>query len=126
MRANSSDSKVYYPFVQQGFRFQSMDWAPVTAEAIDSDAPTLLIMRPAGAVSLKMPAVSTTPKGLAFFIINKSAFVITLQTAAGGAFTNAIAIAANQSGWVVCTGDTSSADALGWYAHVSAGTQTSP
>ena len=123
-RMNIEDPKIYDPFFQKGFRFQSQFWAPVTAEVLDPNAPTLLIMNPAGAINVKMPTLNADRKGLAFYVINVSASAITLQTDGGAGFTSAIVIAAGQSGWVVCTGNAT--QAIGWFAHVAAGTQTSP
>lgn len=123
-RMNAEDAKIYDPFFQKGFRFQSMDWVPASGDAISKDAPTLLLARPAGAINLKLPTSSADIKGLAFFIVNSSASAITLQTDGGAGLTNASVIAANQSGWIVCNGSATQAGA--WHVHVSAATQTSP
>lgn len=113
-RVNESDSKVYYPFIQQGWRLQSMQWTPADAYVLDPDAPPLLIMTPAGAIAVRMPTSSPDIKGLMFLICNASANAITLQTDGGAGFTTAIVLAANETTLVVCTGDAT--QAVGWRA----------
>lgn len=111
-RVNESDSKVYYPFIQQGWRLQSMQWTPADGAVIDPDAPPYLIVTPAGAIAMRMPTSSADIKGLMFLISNASANAVTLQTDGGAGFTTAIVLAANETTLVVCTGDAT--QALGW------------
>src|SRR5258706_10281426 len=111
-RMNVSDQKSYSTFFQQGTRFQSMQWVPVTAEALDPLAPNFLFPNPAGAINLKMPTSNADRKGLVFVFCNLSGNVITLQTDGGAGFTTAITVAANGATRVVCTGNAT--QALGW------------
>lgn len=112
MRGNTDDNKLYNPVFQQGTKFLTMGWAPVTAEALDEDAPTFLFPNPAGAINLKMPTSTVARRGLVFVFCNLSGNIITLQTDGGAGFTTAITVAANGATRVVCTGNAT--QALGW------------
>jgi|SRR5262245_51012547 len=114
MRTTLEDCTIDGVQIRRGYRLMSADWVPVTGEAVDSDAPPLLIVRPAGAINLLMPTSSADTKGLTFHIVNASANAVTLQTAAGAGFTTAIVLAANETTIVFCTGNAS--QPLGWQA----------
>lgn len=118
MRGNTEGNRMGDFLIEKGLRLASMQWAPADNEALDADAPPLLIMDPAGAIDLLMPAASADLKGLTFLMSNISANAITLKTSGDAAFTTAIVLAAGESSIVFCTG--SSTAALGWRAIATA------
>ena len=91
---------------------------------VTTETPPLLILGATGAINLRMPPSSTVNKGMTFYIHNNGGGAITVLTDGGVAFAQAIAIAANQTAMIFCTGDATAN--LGWKALVAAGTQTSP
>lgn len=118
MRANGEDNKFYDPRIEKGLVLNFMEWVPVDNEAIDPDSPPWLIMNPAGAIDILMPDGSLLPKGLAFFMSNISANIITLKTFGDAAFTTAIVLAAGESAWVINYGGSTAA--LQWRASATA------
>jgi len=111
---NHEDNRFEDPRIMQGLRFGAMEFVPADNYVISPDAPTLLIMAPAGAIDVLMPASTPERRGLTFIIMNASANIITAKTSADAAFTVAIAIAANTSAIVTCTGSATAAS--GWRA----------
>lgn len=124
MRIVNEDAELDRVRVRRGLFLGSMSWVPADNEALDPDAPPLLLMTPGGAIDLLMPTSSEALKGLTFLMVNLSANAITLKTDGDAAFTAAIVVAATQATWVVCTGSTT--QVVGWRALSAAGTQTSP
>lgn len=100
--------------IERGQRVHVQEWVPANNAVIDPNMPPYLIMAPAGAVNILMPAATQATKGLWFLMTNNSANVITLQTSAGAGFTTAITLAAQQTRLVICTGNATAA--LGWRA----------
>jgi hypothetical protein len=90
MRTTLENNDIYDPIIRRGRKYGFADIIPATAFQIDASMPPLLFMTPAGAVNVRLPLATAAMKGLRFTIVNLSAFVITLQTSAGGAFTNAM------------------------------------
>ena len=113
-KINLEYNRLFKPLVEQGLRLNSKEWVPADNEVINADDPPLLIMAPAGAIDILMPVSNAANKGLCFLICNNSANAITLKTSADAAFTTAIALAANETTLVVCTGHATAA--LGWRA----------
>lgn len=113
-RINLEGNRLADFFVERGMRLNSLDWVPVDNEVITANHPPLLIMAPAGAIDILMPASTALLKGLTFVMMNASANAITLKTSGDAAFTTAIALAANETTVVVCTGHATAA--LGWRA----------
>lgn len=113
-RQNSSDAKAYNMIVRQGLRLGTLKTVPADNFVVDKDMPPWLILSPAGAVDVLMPASNADCEGLTFLITNLGAGAITLKTSADAAFTTAIVLAATESTWVMCTG--SATAALGWVA----------
>jgi hypothetical protein len=113
-RVNQEGNRYADIFIERGFRLGSQEWVPVDNEVINANMPPLLIMAPAGAIDILMPASTPERKGLTFVMMNNSANAITLKTSADAAFTTAIVLAANETTMVVCTGHATAA--LGWRA----------
>lgn len=113
-RVNGEDQKQYGIRIESQWKLGSVEWVPADNAALDPDSPPLVIMNPAGAVDVLMPASDDTTKGLCFLMSNISASVITLKTSGDAAFTTAISIGAGESTLVFCTG--SATAALGWRA----------
>lgn len=113
-RVNLEGNRLADFVIERGFRLGSKEWVPADNEVITVNDPPLLIMAPAGAIDILMPAATATIKGLTFLMMNNSANAITLKTSADAAFTTAIVLAANESTLVTCTG--SATAALGWRA----------
>ena len=112
MRSNLDDNKAQGLCIGPGLRFATMNWVPANNAPITDQFPPMILLNPAGAVNVFLPDSSPARKGLAYLLVNVSAFTVTCQTTAGAAFTTAIALTTNQSCWVVCTGDPSLP--LGW------------
>lgn len=123
-RVNESDARTYRPRLEAGVRLGTMEHIPADNFILSADAPTVQIMNPAGAIDVLMPPSNAANKGLLFIIMNVSANTITLKTDGDAAFTQAIAVAAQQTSYVICTGSATAAS--GWRAQTAAGTQTSP
>jgi hypothetical protein len=82
--------------------------------------PPIIMITPTAARNLRLPPEATT-KGLMFILCNNGAFVVTIQTSAGGALAQPGALsAAFQSGLFF------NPDGVGWRGIVAASTQTSP
>lgn len=114
MKSNLEFNRLFKPFIEAGWRLKAKVWTPADNDVITADDPPLLIASPAGAIDLLMPASNAANQGLLFLIVNNSANAITLKTSADAAFTTAIALAANETTLVVCTGHATAA--LGWQA----------
>lgn len=117
MRNNLFGQRLFDPKIVKGLKFQVGRYIPADNWAIPLDAPTLLLLTPAGAVDILMPAAAGN-EGLAFIICNESASAITLKSSGDAAFTTAIVLAAGECTLVVCTG--SATAALGWRAFATA------
>lgn len=117
-RLNLEDNKLYAPTIETLFKLRTIELVPADNHVFDADYPPLVIMNPAGAVDVLMPASSDTLKGVCYLISNVSANAITLKTSADAAFTTAIVLAGGESAWVFCTG--SATAALGWRAIATA------
>jgi hypothetical protein len=113
-KVNSEFARQYKSIVEAGWKLKAKVWTPADNDPISADDPPLLIASPAGAIDLLMPASNAANQGLMFLIVNNSANAITLKTSADAAFTTAIALAANETTLVVCTGHATAA--LGWQA----------
>lgn len=100
--------------LKAGIRAGIGRFVPADNHVLDPDSPFFLILEPAGAIDVLMPAVSELTRGLMFLIHNNSASAITLKTSGDAAFTTAIVLAANETTLVVCTGHATAA--LGWVA----------
>lgn len=109
---NMFGQKLFNSIFAGGNKFQVMELVPADNFALPVDSPPLVILNPAGAVDVLMPAATELIKGLFFIISNISANTITLKTSADAAFTTAISIAAGETTLVFCTG--SATAALGW------------
>ena len=96
-----------------GIKMGTLEFVPADNAVIDADSPFWIIMDPAGAVDILMPAAAGN-KGLMFLMSNISANAITLKTSGDAAFTTAIVLAATESAFVFCTGHATAA--LGWRA----------
>lgn len=114
MRTNSEGNRQADFLIERGLKLASQEWVPADNAIIDANMPPLLIMAPAGAIDILMPASTAALKGLTFVMMNNSANAITLKTSGDAAFTTAIALAANETTMVICTG--SATAALGWRA----------
>lgn len=80
---------------------------PADNYAIAADFPPVLVLTPAGAIDVLMPAASVDITGLTFEIYNQGAGgTITLKTSADAAFSPAITIAVNTGRKVICNGTT--------------------
>jgi hypothetical protein len=123
-RVISENMPLWDPIIEKGYKNRVMNLIPANGFAIPADSPPLLLLNPAGAVNILMPASTLARAGLRFTIVNLSGSTITIQTDGGAAFASAIAIATTQMAELVCTGNTTAN--LGWRALVAAGTQTSP
>lgn len=110
-RLNMEGDRLADFFIERGLRLQKKEWVPADNEVLTANDPPLLIMNPAGAIDVLMPA-ATGNAGLVFFMSNVSANAITLKTSADAAFATAIVLAAGESAIVWCTG--SSTANLGW------------
>lgn len=113
-KVNLEYGRAFKLFIESGWRLKAKVWTPADNDVITADDPPLLIASPAGAIDLLMPASNAQNQGLMFLIVNNSANAITLKTSADAAFTTAIALAANETTLVVCTGHATAA--LGWQA----------
>lgn len=111
-RVNESDARTYRARTEAGWRLGQLEYVPADNWPLPADAPTHIILNPAGAVDVLMPPSNAANKGLVFLITNISANTITLKTDGDAAFTTAIVLAAMESCWVVCTGHATAA--LGW------------
>lgn len=115
---NKFSGLLFNSIIGAGCRFQSAKYVPADNWALPIDSPPLLILTPAGAVDVLMPAVTADMIGKFFIISNDSASAITLKTSGDAAFTTAIVIAAGETTLVFCTG--SATAALGWRAMATA------
>lgn len=115
---NLFGQKLFNSIFSGGNRLQAVELVPADNFALPVDSPPLVILNPAGAVDVLMPASTEAIKGLFFLISNVSANAITLKTSADAAFTTAIVLAAGESTIVFCTG--SATAALGWRALATA------
>jgi len=113
-KINQEFSRQFKSLIEAGWKLKAKVWTPADNDAISADDPPLLIASPAGAIDLLMPVSNDVNQGLMFLICNNSASAITLKTSADAAFTTAIALAANETTLVVCTGHATAA--LGWRA----------
>jgi len=95
-----------------GFQYQSETMVPVTGFVVDPNSPPVMMMNPAGAISVRLPTSTPARTGLMFIFVNLSGNVITLQTDGGAGFTTAVTVAANGATRVICTGNAT--QALGW------------
>lgn len=111
-RMNFEDSKMYRCRVESGWYLASAEFVPADNFPITEDMPPMLILNPAGAIDVLMPASTPARKGLTFFLCNPSANAITLKTDGDAAFTTAIVLAAGENTIVTCTGSPTAA--LGW------------
>lgn len=113
-RINLEEMRLSNVYIERGFRFAAKVFTPADNAVINVTDPPLLIVSPAGAIDMLLPAVSEAVRGLAFLVVNNSANAVTFKTSGDAAFTTAIVLAANETTWVVCTGDATAA--LGWRA----------
>lgn len=113
-KVNLEFGRAFKLFIESGWKLKAKVWTPADNDPISADDPPLLIVSPAGAIDLLMPASNAANQGLMFLICNNSANAVTLKTSADAAFTTAIVLAANETTLVVCTGDATAA--LGWRA----------
>ena len=118
MRTNQSDSKVYDPRFQRGFRLEKMVWIPADNAVFDINFAPYVELNPAGAVDVLMPESTLARAGIMFFLSNISANTVTLKTNGDAAFTTAIALATLENAWVICTGSTT--QAIGWRGSATA------
>lgn len=109
---NHMGQRAYGQKLESGLKLGSVDIVPADNFAIPEDAPTLLILNPAGAVDVLLPEATEARKGLTFLIYNISASTITLKTSADGAFTTAIVLATLEGALVTCMGNV--AAGIGW------------
>lgn len=100
-----------------GNKFQMATIVPADNFALPIDSPPLILLDPAGAVDVLMPAAAGN-QGKFFILSNISASAITLKSSGDAAFTTAIVLAAGESTLVFCTG--SATAALGWRALATA------
>lgn len=118
-RANLEDNKQYGGRTEAGWFLRCLKTVPADNFQIDADMPPLLLLTPAGAIDVLMPASTPQLEGLTFIISNfGGGGAITLKTSADAAFTTAIVIAAGETTMVHCTG--SATAALGWIGHATA------
>jgi len=103
--------------LSSGQRFDTLEVVPADNFVFPVEAPPLVIMNPAGAVDILMPAAAGN-KGRWYVISNISANTITLKTSGDAAFTTAISIATMENTLVFCTGHATAA--LGWRALATA------
>ena len=113
-RVNIEGARIADLFVERGFRLNSLDWVPANGEAVGDSAPPFLILNPAGAINLLMPASTALRKGLVFFIANPSGSTVTLQTSGGAGFATAIVLLTIECTIAFCTGHATAN--LGWRA----------
>ena len=113
-RVNLEDNKAYGLRLCNQVRGEIMRVVPADNFVLDPDAPFYIIMDPAGAVDILMPASDSTTEGLMFLISNASANAITFKTSGDAAFTSAIVLAGQETSLLVCTGHATAA--LGWRA----------
>ncbi len=111
MRNNHEDGVYTGMLIAKGLKLGTLEFVPADNFAIDADMPPWLILDPAGAIDVLMPAAAGN-KGLTFVITNISANTITLKTSGDAAFTTAISIATMETAIVFCTGHATAA--LGW------------
>jgi hypothetical protein len=111
---NLHGQRAWDVFIGPQWKLQSVEWVPADNAVLDPNSPPMVIVNPAGAIDILMPASTEARKGLMFLIVNASANAVTLKTSADAAFTTAIVLAANESTLVFCTG--SATAALGWRA----------
>lgn len=114
---NLFGQKIFNSIFSGGNKLQVLEMVPADNFALPVDSPPLILLNPAGAVDVLMPA-ATNNAGLFFIIGNVSANAITLKTSGDAAFTTAIVIAGGESTLVYCTG--SATAALGWRAMATA------
>lgn len=112
-RINTEGNRAADFLIERGWKLANQRWVPADNAVINVNMPPMLIMEPAGAIDILMP-VAAGNAGLMFLMVNNSANAITLKTSGDAAFTTAIALAANETTLVVCTG--SATAALGWVA----------
>jgi len=114
---NKFSGRSFNQVLSQGARLDSVELVPADNHVFDINYPPLVILNPAGAVDVLMPA-ATGNKGRWFLISNISASTITLKTSGDAAFTTAISLVAGKTQLVFCTG--SATAALGWRSIISA------
>jgi len=113
-RVNENDSRSVGAYHAGGFKLGVCELVPANDYVLSAKMPPVVIMTPAGAVDVLMPASSAETKGLTFWIYNVGAGgIITLKTSTDAAFATAITVAVS-GGWVmvVCTGSPTAN--LGW------------
>lgn len=113
-KVNSEFARQFKSIIEAGWKLKAKVWTPADNDVITADDPPLLIASPAGAIDLLLPISNAANQGLMFLIVNNSANAITLKSSLDAAFTTAIALAANETTLVVCTGHATAA--LGWQA----------
>lgn len=114
---NLFGQKIFDSILSGGNRFQMATIIPADNYALPIDSPPFLLLNPAGAVDVLLPAAAGNA-GKFFIVFNISASTITFKTSDDAAFTTAIALATLEGTILFCTG--SATAALGWRALATA------
>lgn len=116
-RINLEDNILHDPIISRGWRMKITTVAPVTGQpsaVMDMGMTPIIILNPAAAATIRMPASGPATQGLCFLMANGSANIVTVNASDGNAFTTPISIGAGETTTLFCTG--SSTIALGWRA----------
>ena len=103
-RRNLEGVEIYDSILKGGNRYGVLNQSISADLALADNAPHILVITPASALNLKLPA--NPQRGDFYLILNSagSAVALTLQTSAGAALSPAVSLAQNKAATVFWTG----------------------